>query len=265
MYYYGIQISTKDKAKLEAIENQVWDLYEGKIDQVTAHHKITGTMTKMDGELLQFYHETIEEIFGAADLDYAEPYYIINETIRGVDDIIVYLLSAAAGITLLIMILFILGYLRGNHDKYVKKFLEENQKYSESALEIEFGGAQKIGKNVWASKRFTFYQKGAFIRILINENLVWAYYFYRTGKNSQSLVRTFDINQKQVDINLNKVYSEQLLRHYLDTQPHIVLGFDKELQKIYKNDYKEFLDIKYNQAKAESEFEQYQNNSNIVE
>ena len=239
-------------------------LYAVKADASTSEHlkgvydssgasepvTITGTLTKMTGTMLRYYEEAIEEEFGTELLDYSIPYCIYDNTIGGIDIVFAYGLYLVMFICIVIMVIATVNYLRGNYDRYLKKFLAKNERETMNGIESDYNGALQIHKNYKLGKKYLFYAKGSTMDILPMQNQVWAYYYQRNGKNSVSQIRFFDFNQKLVSINIGKKLANDVLIKIGDNFNHIVVGYDAALQKMFKNHYNAFLSIKYNQAKA---------------
>jgi hypothetical protein len=216
--------------------------------------RITGTFKKLDGEILQYYNETLDEYYDVAPED-ALPYTIFDEEVNGMDINLVYFLTAGAAIMLIIAIVGLIRLIAGDPDKYIKKFLNSNNKISRSQLELEFSKGNIIGKKIVAGKKYTFYQSGAHMHVVDHTEFVWAYYYSRSGKYSQSLVRTFNINKKKLEINAGRTDANVLLQYYQESQPQMMVGYDKDLEKCYNKDFETFLGYCYNDAKAKQETE----------
>ncbi len=212
--------------------------------------QITGTLTKMTGTMLRYYEEAIEEEFGTQLLDYSIPYCIYDNTIGGIDIFIAYALYLVMFVCILVMVVATVNYLRGNYDRYLKRFLAKNERESMNSIESDFHGALQIHKNYKLGKKYLFYSKGSTMDILPMQQQVWAYYYQRNGKNSVSQIRFFDLNQKLRSINIGQKLAGNLLVKVGENFNHIVVGYDAALEKIFKKDYNAFLNIKYNQAKA---------------
>ncbi len=247
---YGIKVSDSKKDRLERILDEI---ISGSYP--SEKQRITGTFKKMDGKMLQYYNETLDEDFSNTPVD-SIPYAIFDEEVNGIDIVIVYILTAGAAIAFIVAFIGLIGLFAGKPEKYITKFLDSNSKISLSQLELDYSKGKIIGKNIVAGRKYTFYQSGAYLRVIDHTELVWAYYFSRSGKHSQSLVRTFNINKKKLDINACKADAEALLQHYQDSQPQMIVGYDRELEKCFNKDFETFLGYCYKEAKAKWEVEE---------
>lgn len=244
---YGVKVSNSNKSGMEQIVDQ---MYDDSVAEITAHQKVTGTFKKMSDKMLQYYEETIEEGLGAQYLDYSVPYCIYDETVGGMEIVLVFMLSIVAAICIIIAVITVILFLSGSYDKHLKKFLKANERESMAGLTADFDSATVINSDIHIGKKYIFYQKGVCCRILPINNLVWAYYYHRSGRNSISAIRAFDMQKKVTMISVSKNTSDAVLAYLNDNAKHVVLGYDKELEKTFKNNFSEFLNLRYNEAKA---------------
>jgi hypothetical protein len=226
------------------IENVMYDT------TYTNSYRITGTFEKMTGQMLQYYDETIEELFGAEGLDYAIPYCIYDQTIGGLDYGMAVMLNLAAFISLVAAVISVINYVRGNHDRYFKNYMKKNMRETMSGIEADYVSADVIHKNYRLGKKYFFYSKGGTMSLLPIDEQVWAYYYRKSGRNSVSQIRFFNLEHKGTYVNINKTLAETVLTALNLKFNHMVLGYDASLQKMYSKNFNEFLNIRYNEAKA---------------
>lgn len=158
-------------------------------------------------------------------------------------------LIAFAGFILIIGVLYPLMLMLLKTDlRYINEAME---KYglSEEDVYNEYITADHTN-SIRVSNHFTFIKQKMQLRIIPNSNIVWIYEKCTKtntgGKVTYSLIiktlkkETFSINfhKKNILDNCLKDYSYH---------PHIVLGYSKEYEKKFKNHFKDFLDIQYNQ------------------
>lgn len=126
--------------------------------------------------------------------------------------------------------------------------------YTETLGEIEgdFTTAYPIGKDVWVGRKWTIYMSGTAAKIVQNHDLVWGYYFRRTGKNAVSQMRLYTADKKFVYISLSEEQTREALRYYGDKQPQMIVGYDAELERMYQKNFPAFLELKYNPAMKEA-------------
>jgi hypothetical protein len=240
-HLYAIKASMSQTPDIENVMNDA---------TYTTTYRITGTFEKMSGEMLQYYDETIEEGLGAEGLDYALPYCIYDQTIGGLDYGIAVILNLAAFISLIAAVVSIINYIRGYHDRYFKKYLKKNLRESMAGIEAEYLSADVLHKNYRLGKKYFFYSKGGTMSLIPIDEQVWAYYYRKTGKNSVSQIKFFDLEHKGTYVNINQTLAETVLGALNLKFNHIVLGYDANLQKMYTKNFNDFLNIRYNEAKA---------------
>lgn len=253
VWFFGAEFDKDMQDTIDAQMDETIDWLYGDIDQVTNKVTVTGTFTKLTGEALDYYNETVDEIGEALGYDYSDiamPYYIRDGKIGTSDIAGVYVFAAFTVIPLIYAIYLAIRFFSGSYDKNIKKFISDNPSVSMTQIEADYEAAEQVSKNIWVGKRFTLYTSGIYACILDNKNLVWAYYYKRTGKHAESMVRTFDINHRQVNINCSESVSTLILQNYIENQPQMVIGYSKEQENVYKKDFQTFLTFKYNDAVA---------------
>ncbi|MBE5960394.1 MAG: hypothetical protein E7256_03245 [Lachnospiraceae bacterium] len=260
-WFFGAEFDKDMQDTLDAQMDETVDWLYGDIDQVSNKITVTGTFTKLEGEALTYYNETVAEIGEALEYDYSDiamPYYIRDGRVGNTDIAGVYVYAALHVIPLIYAIYLAIRFLSGSYDKNLKKFVAANPRISMEQIEADFGSAEQVSKNVWVGRRFTLYTSGIYACILDNRKLVWAYYYKRTGKRAESMVRTFDINHKQMNINCSEAAADLILKNYASNQPHMVVGYSKEQENVYRKDFQTFLTYKYNDAVAAASEDPFQ-------
>lgn len=236
-YIFGIKAK---KGRAEDFEYTFDNYTEGDT------FKITGTFTKMSGDMLDFYEETIKEEYGEEGWLYSVPYCIYDETIGGLDYIVAYILYGLMVILIFVMVINTIRYCSGSHMRYINKYIASNNRETMQGIEAEYLSANVIAKNYRLGRKYFFYSKGTTMSLLPISTQVWAYYYKRTGKNSASQLRFYDVDKKETDVNIAENLAHEVLQ-LLSTQcPHMVIGYDESLMNTYKQDFKSFLNMKYN-------------------
>lgn len=246
--YFGFEIKTSDETIYDDFITQTWDYI--MYDEGTAPESFTikGTLKPIEGTALEYFNETVDEIFAEDYKDYVYAYYIDCDTLDGKDSIVVWMVTGVAVIALLF---FIFNLIKGNSNgymKYLNKYLAANTNLSLSTIEADFSSAERVG-NIWIGKRWTIWMEGIYVRLINNETLVWAYYYHRGGRHPESKIITYDINKASVSINVSSNNADFILHNWSVNQPHIMIGYDKDVEKTYKKDFDTFLNYKYNIAK----------------
>ena len=174
--------------------------------------------------------------------------------IGGVNALLFWVMMAGAVGLAVFAALSVAGLFSDSYSKSIQQYLQRDSSVSMAAIEQDFHQARLIGSEVWVGKRWTIYMQGNKARILANKDLVWGYYFRRTGRNSVSEMRLFTKEKDRFGINLSEGNTQAALRIYGEEQPHMVIGYSGELEKMYNKDFNGFLELKYNPAARENEY-----------
>ena len=54
--------------------------------------------------------------------------------------------------------------------------------------------------------------------------------------------------KKMISINLSEDEAHEALKYYAEEQPHMIVGYTKELETSFQKKFTEFLNLKYNPA-----------------
>lgn len=255
---FAVELSSKQDDKMNKLMDQTVDYYNyGTVP--TEKITVKGTIKELKGQKLTYYKESVEglgEVLTGIE-DVAVAYVLDSSEVNGISNGFVFMAYIAAGIALLIMVYYIFRYVTGGMKSKLNKFLSTHQDITEEQIDADMISAAKIGKNVWAGKKYTVYIQGIYLNIIENKNLVWAYYYRRTGRNAVSQVRTYNKDHKMVVINMSNSLADELLKLYSETQPHIVVGYTKEVEKQYNKDFAGFLNLQYNPAQSLASTDDY--------
>ncbi len=216
---------------------------------------VTGVWNKMDSQTERYFRESLAELnIEETDLDLFYFYELDTKNIGGVNALFFWVMMAGAVLLLVFAGLSVAGLFSDSYLKAIQQYLQRDSSVSMATIEEDFGKAQLIGSEVWVGKRWTIYMQGNKAKILANKDLVWGYYFRRTGRNSVSEMRLFTREKNMFGINLSENNTQEALKIYTAEQPHMVIGYSKELEKMYNKDFNAFLGLRYNSAPNETEF-----------
>ncbi len=216
---------------------------------------VTGVWNKMDSQTERYFRESLAEMeITETDLDLFYFYELDAKNIGGVNALLFWVMMAGAVGLAVFAALSVAGLFSDSYSKSIQQYLQRDSSVSMAAIEQDFHQARLIGSEVWVGKRWTIYMQGNKARILANKDLVWGYYFRRTGRNSVSEMRLFTKEKDRFGINLSEGNTQEALRIYGEEQPHMVIGYSGELEKMYNKDFNGFLELKYNPAARENEY-----------
>lgn len=254
-YFYSIYLK---KGKTDMIYEKIdetWECLNDEAGMTAAPEpvKAIGTWTKMEPALERYYTDTLNEI-GIEESDYDKIYLYTLDTgkLGGVDAWLFWILMAGVVLLLIWFIASVMGCFRKTYEKEIHKYLQKNTAYSIGEIEGDFTTAHRIGKDVWVGRKWTIYMSGTTAQIVQNHDLVWGYYFRRTGKNSVSQMQLYTADKKSIYINLSEELTKEALRYYGEEQPQMIIGYDSELERMYQKSFQAFLDLKYNPAMKEA-------------
>lgn len=128
--------------------------------------------------------------------------------------------------------------------KKIRKIQEELALTDEIVLN-EFLTADKIGK-LNMSNNFTFIKTFFDIKVIVNRDIVWIFEKVQINngkKNKQLVIRTIDKKEYKIQIYQEK-NARKCFQNY-SYYKHIIIGYDKELDKLYQRNFNEFLNEQY--------------------
>lgn len=242
---FGIEMPASKEEEMNRFLDSTYAWIAEDGGEPTEFKHIRGTWTELTGKRLQYYKEQITQDLGEEYLDAALPYFIDTSSIGSMKLTGVYVWSAALAAGLLYLIYITVRFLSGCYKKPIEAYLSSHPDVSLERIEADFGSEAAIGGNIWVGRRWTIYTSGITASILDNKDLVWAYYYRRTGRYSESSLRVFDINRNMHTISAVKSEAMEVMDIYSKNQGHIVLGYTKELEALYEKDFQGFLKLRY--------------------
>lgn len=244
-YFLGILVNAKTQNKMNQLIQESWDWMNGDIENVSSFVAVTGTLEKLTGQKLSYFNETVDNFISEEMKNSAYAVCITDKEIDGMSIEGIYVIMGALVIAILYFIYICIRAGSNQYDKNIKKYLTKNTQVSLSDIESDFNAAQKVTDKIWVGKRWTIFTEGMYAKILPNDQIVWAYYYKRTGKNSVSRINTYCFDKTVEYIQASESVAEQILGIYQMQQPHIVIGYSKEIQKDFDKDYQKFLQARY--------------------
>lgn len=245
-YYMGIYVSpSRSNEVWRALykETQKWledDTYPAP-EPVT----IKGTFRKMKGSELNNFKATCVEWIGSYN-DYVLMYTIDetgfimgDEGWRAIGFVFLYV-GGLWGVIIAIM------FFTKNSIKGVKKYIKKNG-LNEAEVEQDLETAKKF-KHVYVGNKYTFFRGVLNWKMVDHTQMVWAYYYRRTGRYAVSRINSWMSNGKAVYINLSENEANQVLVYYADRFSYILVGYDAEIEKMYKKNLPELLLARKNRA-----------------
>ncbi len=254
-YFYSIYMKKSKQDMLYEKMDETWNFLndESGITAPPAPVRVMGTWTKMDSQMERYYTETMTEM-GIEEGEYDIIYLYTLDTgkLGNVNPYLFWALMAGVVLLLFWFIGSLIGCFRKTYEKDIHKYLQKNTNYSIGEIEADFTGAHTIGKELWIGRKWTVYMCGVKAQIVKNQDLVWGYYFRRTGKNYVSQMQLYTADKKSIYISLSESLTKDALRYYGEEQPHMIVGYSAELEQAYRKNFQAFLDLKYNPVMKEA-------------
>lgn len=255
----GVSIVESDIELANRIVDETYDWWEKKIEYPTSSIEVKGTLQKMDDEEYRYFVRSMEYLgYTTEEINgFAIPYVLKQGYIGKLNENAVVFL----GITFIGLVLFAIYTLikafSGSYQKDILKYIDNNPSISFKELEADFSTAIPVGKKIWVGSRWTFYLDGAAAQLVDNNDIIWAYSSEHTviGKgvfNRTISIKLFDINKRYTSLNVKKdAEADQILQIYNDIHNHMVIGYNRELERCFQKDFDAFLGMKYRAAVQE--------------
>ena len=250
-YMLGIYVSKSDANDTWSdLEEDTYDYLSGETDREPKAVTIKGTFRKMDGAELRGFKTTAE--------DWAENVFdwdMEERTLMYTIDTSTGLLASEVWVAMMAVLMYIFGLwfvialimlISKAPVRKINKFMKKNG-IDESEADADFASA-KIIKNVHVGRKYTFFIGASNWDMFKNTDLVWAYYYRRTGRNSISRINAYHYNKKASYINLSRPVAEEVLGYYAQILPQIIVGYSADLEKEYMKDFNTFLSHRYTPA-----------------
>jgi hypothetical protein len=146
-------------------------------------------------------------------------------------------------ICLCVIIHNLISAVTGRTLSQIKKYLKNNPVYTMEDIEADLTLATKHGKNLYLGRKWIIESVGFKVKITPLSEIIWAYY-YEMIQNGvvQSHLRVYQKNKKMNDMAMkNKDEVVQVLEDMKKRKLPIVLGYSKELMKMFRKDFEGFI------------------------
>lgn len=169
-----------------------------------------------------------------------------TEEFTGGDKIICMIATAMFLFALYLLVLT----LSGKSQKKVKEFISKLDAGAQEKLVFDYQNAWRGSRTIRIGQKYTFVlDEGA--EIYLNSEIVWLYEWSETiTRNAVShtnyYFNLYLLNHEEPEIlkTTKKTYSA-IMEYYRNHFPHIVVGDSDETGYLYRNDRKQFLNLKY--------------------
>ena len=258
--YMGIKVPASDADVMDAMAEAY---YNGEYFDTTMEY--AGTIREMTDEEYSYFRDFFRE-GGWTDEEIASgtlPYYIDEGALVGGAAVFPYLLTGVGAVLVLGAIVFFILLLCGSGLKAIKKELADVG-ITESEAEFEYENAKIFTKNndVRIGRRVLFYMSGSKAHIIPKDKIVWAYMKttthrtngIKTGTTYEVDVYTYDKKSVLISVNKENIALE-ILQYIGDTMPWVVVGYNDDLNRLFRGNYSEFLELRYNSASTDTTYQ----------
>lgn len=255
-YMMGIYVTRDESKEVWAdLKDETYEYLTYAADDEPKPVTIKGTFRKMTGTELSKFKDTAKE-WGDEFFDYdyrgiTLMYTIDTSSVNGQSSTLV-VGARLFGIWFLIWLgVCLIVLLTKGPVRKIVKFMNKNG-ISEAELDADFTSA-KVFKNVYVGRKYTYIRSGSSWSMFKNTDLVWAYYYRRTGRYSVSRINAYHYDKSASFINLSRSTAEEILQYYAKILPQIIVGYSADLEKMYNKDYPAFLAKRYTSATLRAE------------
>lgn len=214
-----------------------------------------GSFVKLTAKESSYFKSYMSE-YGLTEDDYSVYIFKINH-VGKVSVFTVYLCIILIAVAAIFALLTLIKSFSNRYAKDVKKFAANNG-ITFDQLSMELDSAFEVN-GVWVTAKYTAYLKGSRIKVLKNQNYIWAYYkeTRTTRRGVTNYTRQVALADRDKKFKFITIKSEEdarkILSIYSETQPQMVLGFNEDLQTLFKNNFEQFLLLPYKTNASDNE------------
>lgn len=210
---------------------------EPDLDALPVLH-VQGTVRAMDDDDLDYYRRSTR---GLDDEALFLPYYLEVDYVHNMPIWGCFLLLAVVAVLLWLGIFPMVKALTGGFQKQVRSKLAEGGSFEREVERAElFYESTPAVSGVRMNREYVFFQNGAESILLRPWDIAWAYQSTTqhrtngipTGKTFAAILRTVD--GKEYNLSMSEAEVKALLEAIATTLPGTVVGYDKSLEKLYK-------------------------------
>lgn len=248
-YFYSIYLNKKHQDEMSAKIDQTYEYLNDETGKTAPPDPVTvkGVWKKMDSTTESYFRRALTEVsIVESDINKVYYYELDTKNLGGLNAPLFWVLMAVCTFLILFAVLSAVGLFSNAYCKEIQQYQQKNSSVSLAEIEEDFKQAHLVAKHVWIGKRWTIYMNGNKAKILTNKDLIWGYYFCRTGRNSVSEIRLYSYEKAMFTIGLSEKNAHEALNVYALEQPQMVVGYSADLEKMYNKDFKNFLELKYN-------------------
>lgn len=243
-----------DKSYLDALNNNMdatTDYLNGT-DNALSRIKpvsVSGTIIKMENDSLDFYNRYLSNL-SYDEKEFFLPYILKIDCIGRFEIYEFYFILIAIGAFWIFAIIWLIRGLTGSYLKPIKKYCAASGCPEAAMMEIEqfFESTPEVNE-IRLSPEFLMVTVGSKLHLIPTSSILWIYQhvtkeylnFIRIGKSHEIVVNTTDGSFSFSVKNEKK--AEEILKYFRSSMPYLILGYNKELKKIYNHKRLEMIRI----------------------
>lgn len=240
--YIGLVARGYNMKKCDELIQETTKYFNGESKELSEYLWVEGTILPMSEESLKYYKQYYATLgWSEEELKAFLPYYLKIDYIGMFDASFLYLLCILAVVPILIAIWKILKNARGGYYKMVTDYCKKAPNYDHAMAELDrFYHATAPVYGFRIARDFFMAPNGVKTILFESRELLWAYLVTTTHRtNGIKTGTTYSIklnlrDGKRYDITLTKAQVEDLLQVIAQRLPYVFIGYDKELDKAYK-------------------------------
>lgn len=256
--YMGIRLPVKEEEPMNlVVDNSFRILMNDYPENYDYEQVYTGAITKMEDvqykNMLKFFDSTD---YSEEELrKYCLPYYIKEGYVVRHQKELVILAEVVGFVLLLFCVFYYLRIRAGKKQRHLVKTIQKDGEGAMEAAQIDYMAGKDFAKDTKIGKLYTYYWRKKCTYAVKNSELVWAYLHktthttngVKTGTSYEVIL--YDKDKKAHHIGMNNEASANSILEYLgNTFPHILVGYDDEIYRLFRKDFNTFLDLRYHQA-----------------
>lgn len=262
-YYIGMYVKKADMTEPEKLLEAAEEYYLGKDDgsKVYANqYEIKGVIRKMPADSWKLYKEYMDwDTMTEEEQGMHLPYYIaVNDKI-GANSGNTWLFLIIGSVTLILTVYFAVKFLTGGYQKSITKYIQasSNQQAAKEKVESFLLNTPEFNRVIF-NREFICSQEGAITIFNEMTNLLWIYQSKTTHRRNfitvgvtYELVLGF-IDGKKYNVAMkNEEKLQEVMKKIIELAPHVIVGYEDELNKMFKNDLNGFRKLRYDNVMAE--------------
>lgn len=257
-YYIALRAEDEDMLAANDLMDATYSYFTGADDGTLLmehQYEITGVIKKIPSDSLEFFYEYLEwDTMDEETRAYFLPYYIDINKVGNYDMSGTVIMSIATVVMFGIGLVFLVLVFTGGYQKSVKKYIKNsaNPELAREKVENFVETVPEVKGLRYNHEFICGYNK--YITVFgETPKLVWIYkqiinhkrYFITVSK-TYSIVLGFADGTKQVVGLKNEAIVEEHIQQLQTLCPKAVFGYSADLDKMFRKDLNQFLNLRYN-------------------